>query len=162
MKTTLHYKGHRWTQEELIALMAMWAEGKSPQEIADHLHATPFAVAKMVSKMRKNGIPLTRRRRGHPAGRSNTLWTQGEVEYLIRRRIERATADEIAVELGRNFSAIHGMVQKLQAELVQVPMYGNGMRRLWDANALRATFLGITPGDDRSEAFDAERKRVAG
>lgn len=158
MKTTTHYKGHRWTQEELVALMAMWAEGKSPQEIGVALGSTPFAVAKMVVRLRKNGIPLERRTRGHVAGRGQMLWTQSEVEYLIRRRRERATMDEIAVELGRTFCGVQAMIGKLRREHVQVPMYGNGVRRLWDANQLRATFLEITPGGDASETWEKEKK----
>ena len=131
-------QGHRWSQEELIALMAEWAAGCSPQEIGDKLNVTPMAVAKMVVKLRKNGIPLTRRTRGHKAGRSNQLWTQSEVEYLIRRREERATLDEIAADLGRTHSAINAMVSVLNREEVTVPMLGKGKRRLWDPTPLRA------------------------
>src|SRR3990167_11284606 len=101
--------GHRWSQEELIALMGDWAAGLSPQEIGIKLNVTPFAVPKMVVKLRKNGIPLTRRKRGHKTGRSNQLWTQAEVEYLIRRREDRATLDEIAADLERTHSAVNVM-----------------------------------------------------
>lgn len=151
MKETIHYKGHRWTQEELVGLMAMWAEAKAPQEIADRLGVSAFAVAKMVVRLRKNGIPLERRRRGHPAGRANKPWTHAELEYLIRRRRERATLDEIALDLGRTHSAVHAMLSKMRADHVPVPMYGSGVRRLYDTNALRATFLEISPGGRESE-----------
>ena len=143
MKKTPHYKGHRWSQEEVVALMAMWADGKAPSEIADHLNVTPFAVAKMVVRMRANGIPLQRRTRGHVAGRSNKPWTHSEVEFLIRRRRDRATMDSIALDLGRTHYSVSAMIQKLQSEGVDVPMYGMGVRRLWDATSLRLT-MGIS------------------
>lgn len=95
----------------------------------------------MVNKLRKNGIPLERRQRGHVAGRANTLWTQGEVEYLIRRRAEGATMDEIGIQLGRTPNAINGMISKLRSEDVPVAMLGQGVRRLWNADALKAVFL---------------------
>lgn len=152
MKTTTHYKGHRWTDGEIKTLMSMWAQGYPPAEIAEALNATPFAIAKMVVRLRKSGIPLTRRKRGHVAGRSNQPWTQAEVEYLVRRRRERATMDEIATDLGRTPYGVAGMIQKLRGEDVQVPMYGMGVRRLWDPTSLRATFLEILPGGRESEA----------
>ena len=140
MKETTFYKGHRWTQEEIVAVMALWAEKLSPQEIASRMNSTPFAIAKLVVRLRKLGIPLERRHRGHVAGRSNKPWTQAEIEYLIRRRRERSTLDEISFDLGRTHSAVSAMVGKLRSNDVPVPMYGNGVRRLWDANSLRATF----------------------
>lgn len=151
MKTTIHYKGHRWSQAEIVALMAQWSEGKPPAEIAEGLKVSPFAVGKMVVRLRKQGIPLKRRTRGHVAGRANQPWTQGEIEYLIRQRGERATMDEIAMAIGRTPLAIAAMIQKLRGEHVQVPMFGNGVRRLYDMNALRATFLESTPGGKASE-----------
>jgi predicted transcriptional regulator len=144
MEKTPHYKGHRWTQDEIVSLMGMWQEGKHPTEIADKLNVTPFAVSRMIVKLRKNGIPLERRRRGHVAGRANTLWTHAEIEYLIRRRRERATMDEIASELGRTHHAVQAMIQKLRSEDVPVPMYGMGVRRLWDPNSLRAIFRDLS------------------
>ena len=143
MKMTPHYKGHRWTQSEIVGLMGLWAKGKSPDEIAEALHVTSKAVATMVVRLRKQGIPLERRKRGHIAGRGCKPWTQAEVEYLIRRRRERATMDEIAHDLGRTLYGIQGMIQKMRGEEVPVPMFGMGVRRLYDVNALRATFLSV-------------------
>ena len=145
MKTTLHYKGHRWTNEEIVSLMASWSKGVSPQDIAKRLRVTPYAVAKMVVRLRLNGIPLERRRKGHVLGRYNTPWTQADVEYLLSRRKQRATMDEIATDLGRTHNAIQGMIQRLQQEGVSVPMYGMGVRRLWDPNTLRAILAGAAP-----------------
>src|SRR5687768_13181419 len=106
MKKTTHYKGHRWTTEELKILMAMWAAGESLDSITQTVNATQNAILKQVQRMRREGIPLARRKAGHTAGRSNKPWSQGEVEYLIRRRAEKATADEIALELGRSGIAV--------------------------------------------------------
>lgn len=137
MKTTTHYTGHRWTTDELKQLMKLWAEETSLSEIAATLGVTTASVLKMVNKLRKNGVPLKRRTRGHIAGRSNQCWTQGEVEYLIRRRAEKATAEEIGMELGRTWNAVNAMIGKLRQENVPVAMRGNGVRRLWNADALK-------------------------
>lgn len=141
MKATTHYKGHRWTTEELRNLMTLWAAKEPLSGIATNLNVTTASVLKMVNKLRKNGIPLERRTRGHVAGRSNKLWTQGEVEYLLRRRNEKATADEIAAELGRSIGAVHGMIGKLRSENVPIAMMGQGMKRLWNADALKGVAL---------------------
>lgn len=153
VEKTPFYKGHRWTQEQIIAVMGMWQDaGLSPAEIADKVKSTPFAISKLVVRLRKQGIPLQRRRRGLVAGRTNQLWTQAEVEYLIRRRRERATMDEIASELGRTPHAVQAMIQTLRREDVPVPMYGMGVRRLWDANNLRVVFRTLS----NSRAVEAE------
>lgn len=141
MKTTSHYKGHRWTNDELRQLMKMWAEEETLPLIATALNVTTAAVLKMVNKLRKNGVPLVRRKRGHVAGRSNRLWTQGEVEYLIRRRNEKATSEEIAVELGRTWNAVGAMILNLRQQDVPVGMLGSGVRKLWNADALKAVAI---------------------
>lgn len=81
MKKTEHYKGHRWTNDELRALMALWAAEKTLDEISAELNVTTFAVLKMVQKLRKNGVPLARRRRGNSSDRANKSWTQGEAAF---------------------------------------------------------------------------------
>lgn len=141
MKKTVHYTGHRWTDTELKVLMKKWAEGDALASIAESLNASTASVLKMVNKLRKNGIPLERRRKGHVAGRVNKLWTQGEVEYLVRRRREKATVDEIAVEIDRTWNSVNAMIQKLRNEHVPVAMLGNGVRRLWNADALKAVAM---------------------
>ena len=137
MKKTTHYKGHRWTHEELIKLMQLWANEVPILDIANQLKSTQISILKQVQRMRKDGIPLARRRKGHVANKSNNCWTQGEVEYLLRRRNEKATSNDIAIELERTPNAVDAMIQKLRKENVKVAMRGNGVRRLWNAESLK-------------------------
>lgn len=131
MKKTVHYKGHRWTNEEIKLLMKMWGEERTIDEIGEALNTTRYALNKMVTRLRNEGVPLKHRTKGNTADRAFNLWSQGEVEYLVRRRQEKATAEEIASELGRTYIAVQGMIQKLRKEGVNVPMRGNGVRRKW-------------------------------
>lgn len=124
MKTTKHRNGHRWTTEELKRLMELWAG------------STEHAVLKIVQRLRADGIPLSRRTKGHKHGRSNKPWTQEEIEYLFRRRLAGATDEEIAVDLGRSWSAVQNMVHVLRKRGAPVAMKGNGVRRLWSVSAL--------------------------
>jgi biotin operon repressor len=137
MKKTKHYTGHRWSTEELKQLMALWSSGESLESIASTINVTTAAVLKTVGRLRQNGIPLQRRTRGHVANRTNKPWTQGEVEYLLRRREEKATSEEIANELGRTWAAVSAMIGNLRSENVPVAMRGNGVRRLWNADSLK-------------------------
>lgn len=141
MKKTTHYKGHRWTNDELRLIMKMWAEDVPLTEIAEATNSTTVAILCQVQRMRKNGIPLKRRDKGHVQGRTNTPWTQGEVEYLLRRRRERATSESIAIELNRSANAVDGMIGRLRREGLTVNMRGKGVRRLWDAESLRVLAL---------------------
>lgn len=141
MKTTSHYKGHRWTNDELKTLMKMWADDSSMDEIVKALNSTHRAILKQVQRMRTNGIPLKRRDNGHRNGVNNTLWTQGEIEYLLRKRNEKATSEEIAINIGRSSNAVDSMIAKLRKEDVNIAMRGNGVRKLWDAEALKAVSL---------------------
>ncbi len=142
MKTTTHYTGHRWTNEELKTLMIMWANDDPIAIIEDALKVTHVAILKQVQRMRKSGIPLKRRTRGHKHGSRNKPWTKGQVEYLVRRRNDKATAEEIAQDLERTPTAVNAMIGRLREEGVDVAMRGNGVRRLWDVNELKA--LNIT------------------
>lgn len=134
--------GHRWTDEELKTLIAMWFGGKEFDEMAAVLGTTRFALNKQICRMRKEGIPLPRRTQGHKAGRRNTPWTQEEVEYLVRRREQKATAEDIATELDRTFFGVQGMIAKLRTEDVPVPMLGNGIRKLWCPEKLKIACAG--------------------
>jgi biotin operon repressor len=134
------YKDHRWSNEEIKTLMKMWSDGEIIEVIANALNSTPRAIDKMVTRLRQHGIPLARRTKGHRKGNSNKYWTQAEVEYLVRRRKERATAEEIAGELERTYSAINAMIQKLRKEEVTVERFGQGIRRKWSSVLLNATF----------------------
>lgn len=137
MKETKFYTGHRWSNDELKQMMAMWAADDSVDAIATALNSSRTAVLKMVQKLRKNGIPLKRRTPGNNASRAWKPWTQEEISFLIRRRGEKATVDQIAFELGRTVNAATQMIQVLRRNDVPVPMFGQGVRRLWDANELR-------------------------
>lgn len=135
---------HRWTDSEMKELMGMWLGGKELDEICSHFDTTSYAINKIIGRMRKEGIPLPRRIKGHRAGRRNQLWTQSEVEYLIRRRKEKATAEDIALELDRSFLAVQGMIQRLRKEEVKVERLGQGSRKLWNPEMLRATEVSRT------------------
>jgi biotin operon repressor len=137
MKKTTHYTGHRWTDDELKNLMQMWANEIPLKEIATNLHSTTHAVLKQVQRMRENGIPLKRRTNGNKDENTNRLWTQGEMEYLLRRREEKASNEQISIELNRTWQAVQAMILKLRKENVDVKMRGQGVRRLWDVESLR-------------------------
>jgi biotin operon repressor len=128
---------HRWTTDELKQLISMWMAGDEVDNIAVVFGVTPRGINRQIQRMRANGILVPRRKRGHRAGRSNQLWTPEEVEYLVRRRNERASTEEIANELNRTFNAIQGMVERLKAEGVIVRSFGRGKHRLWNAERLR-------------------------
>lgn len=132
--------GHRWTNEELKTLMRLWDEGVEIEEIAKGIGVSRYAVSKLVLQLRRNGIPLKRRVRGHRAERANQLWTQAEVEFLIRRRSEKATAEQIGTEMNRSFTAVQSMIARLRRESINVQMLGAGVRKLWNPEILRAQF----------------------
>lgn len=134
--------GHRWTQDEFKRLIGYWLEGKELDEIAAIFKCTGKGINAMVGRLRREGIPLPRRTKGHRAGRSNTPWTSEEVEYLVRRRNEQITAEQIGNELGRSFLAVQAMIRVLRAEGVPVKMLGQGVRRLWNPEALKAAIAG--------------------
>lgn len=154
MKKTAHYTGHKWTEAELISLMKLWADDEPLAVIAGELNSSQTAILKQVQRMRKAGVPLSRRRKGHVAGRTNKSWTQAEVEYLIRRRNEKSTSEEIAIELNRTPNAVDAMIQKLRKEDVPVKMRGNGVRRLWDAETLKAVALHVIPDHAEREMIE--------
>lgn len=134
-------KGHRWTQAELIRLMQLWDTGMHLDKMAKELQTTTHAIGKMIVRLRAQGIPLKRRTAGKaPHKRNGQLWTQDEVAYLVRRRRDKANVEEIAVELGRSWSAINGMIQNLRKRGVDVPQFGKGMRRLYDVSGLTLTY----------------------
>ena len=128
--------GHRWTNDELHRLVQMWSADAALKTIAETLGATTFAINKVVIRLRKAGIPLKKRTRGHVAGRRNKPWTQEEVEYLVRRRAEKSTSEEIATDLDRTVYAVNGMIGKLRESNVNVGMLGGGVRKLWDAKVI--------------------------
>lgn len=142
MKTTKHRHGRRWSTEELKKLMTLWSEDVPLEEIASKLEATSHGILRMVQRLRADGIPLKRRVKRHKPGRSNKPWTQEEIEYLYRRRLAGATVEEIASDLGRTWQAAQNMVYKLRSEGVPIAMRGQGVRRLWSAEALKGAATG--------------------
>ncbi len=141
MKST-HKSGTKWSEQQMLAFVGMWIEGKDIEDIANHFNVSRHAINTLATRMRREGVPLPRRKAGHVAKRRNTPWTQEEVEYLVRRRGDRATAETIAEELGRSFLAVQAMIAKLRAEGVAVRMLGNGVRRLWCPEKLKVAMAG--------------------
>lgn len=148
MKETAHKKGHRWTGDEIKMMMKMWGQGSSAQEIADFLGVTVFAVQKHVVRLRQAGVPLECRNKGHRIGRHDKLWSQGEIEFLTRRRSELASTEEIAHSLGRTINAVNAMIGVLRASGVPIAMRGAGRQRLYDVEALKAVALVNIPDAD--------------
>lgn len=132
----------RWTEAEIRKFIGLWIAGTELDEIAAVFGSTRYALNKLAGRMRRDGIPLPRRKNGRKAGRAHKLWTQSEVEFLIRRRNEQATAEQIALELDRSFLAVNGMIQKLRIEGVDVRVLGRGKRKLWDAETLKGAIAG--------------------
>lgn len=160
MKKTLYHQGHRWTDDELKLLMEMWLQDAPLATIATELNSTNYAISKMIVRLRQNGIPLPRRNRGHKVGsNSGKLWTQGEAEYVARRRQEKATVENIAAELGRTYSAVNAMIQRLRKEGVTLAMQGCGVRRLWNPELLQATLRHTAPEAIDTIKLDDERER---
>lgn len=133
---------HRWTDDELKSLMAMWLKGDDLETIGKNFGISANAVNRQVGRLRQNGVPLPRRNPGHKAGRSNMLWTPEEVEYVVRRRNEGGTYETIGTELGRTYQAINGLITRLHKEGVPVKMVGKGKRKLWSPERLREAIVG--------------------
>jgi biotin operon repressor len=130
--------GHRWTNAEIKTLMAMWSNDASLKKIAAKIGVSTTAIGKMVVRLRGEGIPLKKRTRGHIAGRTNNPWSQSQIDYLISRRANRATVEEIAMETGRTVIAINAMIQTLRREGVEVPRFGSGCHRKWNPSVAMA------------------------
>lgn len=133
---------HRWTDAEMKRFIGLWIAGRELDDIAREFTTTRYAINKMAGRLRRDGVPLPRRNAGHRAGRRNTLWTPQEVEYLVRRRNDKISAEQIAEELDRSFLAVQGMLQRLRLEGVSVRRLGQGTRRLWNPDSLRAAIVG--------------------
>ena len=133
---------HRWTDDELKSLMAMWLKGDDLDAIAHVFGVSAFAINKQITRLRQNGVPLPRRSPGHRAARFNMLWTPEEVEYVVRQRNEGDTYETIGNALGRTYSAINGLLKRLHKEGVPVRMTGRGKRRLWNPDRLREAIIG--------------------
>jgi transposase len=133
---------HRWTETEMRELIGMWLSDKPTEDIARHFGVRPRTIYRLAGRIRREGVPLPKRKLGHVAGRHQKPWTQEEVEYIVRRRNERANAQQIAEELDRTHNAVSAMIYKLRQEGVNVRLIGHGTRRLWDPASLRAAMAG--------------------
>ena len=143
MKSTNDKNGNRWTTEKLQELIGMWLRGVESEEMAQHFGITIIGLQKLALRLRKNGIPLPQRRKGHKAERRNKPWTQEEVETVVRMRNERASTAEIATTINRTFYGVQNMILNLRnVEDVPVVSLGTGRRRLWDAQRLRDAIAG--------------------
>lgn len=129
---------HRWTNEEMASLIRMWGDNIPQVEIAQTFGVSTPALNKVVTRMRNAGVPLQYRQKGHQAGRVNKLWSQSEVEYLLRRRSERISVNQIAAEMNRTPYGVNGMILRLRSEGVQVTMLGQGVKKLWNPDMLKA------------------------
>jgi biotin operon repressor len=134
--------GHRWSEAEMRELIGMWLSDRPIEEMALRFGVRPRSIYKIAGRLRRDGVPLPKRKLGHVAGRHQKPWTQEEVEYLVRRRNERANAQQIAEELDRTHNAVSAMISKLRQEGVNVRLLGHGTRRLWSAERLRAAIAG--------------------
>jgi len=133
---------HRWSDEELKNLLSLWLAGTELDDIAHIFSVSRYAINKQIHRLRVNGVPVPRRKNGMKAGRHNQLWTQEEIEYLVRRRNEKATTEALGVELGRSFLAVQSMIQELRRQGVSIRMLGHGHRRLWNSDRLREAIVG--------------------
>lgn len=141
-KASEHKPHTKWTEAEMREFIGMWIAGKEIDEIAQHFNVSRHAINVMATRMRREGVPLPRRKKGHRAERQNKPWTQEEVEYLVRRRNEKVSCEVIGVELGRSFLAVQAMVRKLKSEGVDVGEFGKGARRLWSPEKLNMAIAG--------------------
>jgi biotin operon repressor len=133
--------GHKWTNDELKTLMSLWASEVELIDICIELKMKQETVLKQVQRLRKAGIPLKQRTKGHKLGRSDKPWSQAEIAYLASRWQQGATDEDIAVESKRSLFGVRAMKAKLKLEGVGLVLRGGGRRRLWDAETLRATML---------------------
>lgn len=159
MKKTIYSHGHRWTNEQIKEIMNLWSQEIEAPIIAEKMNSSLSAISKLIVRLRAEGIPLKRRQRGHKLGRSNQLWTQSEIEFLVRRRMDNVSCERIGLDLGRSYNSVNAMVMKLRNEGVSVPMYGQGVRRLWDADILKATLLHAKPDECKIVDMDLEKDK---
>ena len=144
MKKTAHFTGHRWTDNEIKKLMQMWHNDVPLDKIAKKLNSTEYAILQQVRRMRNLGVPLKPRKAGRKGGSSDKPWTSGQIEYLIRRREEKASNEDISIELGRSWMAVQNMIAVLRREGVQIAMRGSGVTRKWSPDDARIIQCQIT------------------
>jgi biotin operon repressor len=135
--------GNRWTTKKLQEFIGMWLRDISFDKISEHFGISQSGINKLSQRLRREGVPLPLRRRGHKAARRDRLWTQEEVETLVRMRNNKASTQEIANELHRTFYGVQAMILNLRnREHLGIKKLGNGRARLWDADRLRMAIAG--------------------
>lgn len=134
--------GHRWSEAEMREFIGLWMSNADILDMAKLFSVRPRTLYRLAGRLRREGIPLPKRKQGHVAGRHQKPWTQEEVEYLVRRRNDRANSQQIAEELDRTQNAVAAMIDKLRKEGVNIRMLGQGSRKLWSAASLRAAIAG--------------------
>ena len=99
-----------WTPDKIEIHNSMRKEGKSIEQIADHLGVTPLAVTKKRLKLDRGNI-------SNPKGK---VYTPEDDQFIIDRRKEGAPFSIIAVELGRSSQgAVYNRHQQLMNRLVK-------------------------------------------
>lgn len=131
-----------WSDKSIKKLTSLWLNNVDSKEIANELNTTVNAIHKLIGKLRREGIPLPMRKGGYETTRGKKLWTQEEVEYLVRRRNDKISAEKISEELGRTVYSINAMIYSLRTEDVDVCMLGQGKRRLWSSEKLKMAIIG--------------------
>ena len=129
--------GHRWTTKELQKLIGMWLREMEVKDICKHFQIAPTGLNKLIQRLRKNGVPLPLRKKGHKPDRYNKPWTQEEVETVVRMRNAGSSTSDIADALERSFYGAQGMILRLKNEDIPIKSFGSGMRKLWDPQRLR-------------------------
>lgn len=98
-------------EPEDAAIVAAWGRGRTVPQIAEQLHADPAEIQRRVKLLRAAGHQLPARGR----------WlTDADREHIVRRRMQGATREAIAVELGVSAATIRRHVRALRKAGVPV------------------------------------------
>lgn len=130
--------GHRWTNAQVAKLIKLWNDGVPIPDIAKKLDSSPCAIGTMVRRLRHYGIEMEKRTRGHRKGDLNSRWTQKDIDWLLKRRQEGATINQMAEELGRTVHSVAGMTLKLRKMGAPVGQHNSGITKLWSVEAIKA------------------------
>lgn len=134
--------GNSWTDKKILQLINLWLSDTPINEIADYFQVSQKAINKQVTRMRAQGVNIPYRKNGHKNGVHNTYWTQSEVEYLVRQRLNGVKDEQISADLGRSYSSINAMITKLRKTGVNIPRLAEGGKRKWSPDAVRSAMIG--------------------
>lgn len=128
-----HKHGHKWTDNEIEQLLDLWISDKTKEEIANEMNTTIAALNCFTKRLRKQGVPFPRRKAGHKRGISNRYWTQEDVDYLMRRRMQGISHEQIAKELDKTFLSVQSMTHKIRREGINFALrFASGQKKLWN------------------------------